>query len=270
MSDDRVAQLEKKLEALTRHVTNLEAVQEIRKTQHKYGYYIDKCLYPSIPSRMPQFPCPMSVAYGRYQQAVGMFSDSADVRVYFHGGIWYGKEGAKRLYIERFQKTFTHGRNGPRHGTTDPSSHISAFSLFFWLIVGFLLDHPMYQDVIDVSEDGMTAKGRFRCNMQAGLHESVWPKDPNAKFLAQWWEGNPHPHLLIPHHPVFPDRRRSGDWLQTVVVQVLMIGALYENEYVKEDGKWKIKVLRYRPQWHATFEKGQNPIPLRPRLCYEK
>src|SRR5271154_2016898 len=46
-----------------------------------------------------------------------MFSDSSDVRVYFHGGIWYGKEGAKRLYIDRFQKTFTHGRNGPRHGT---------------------------------------------------------------------------------------------------------------------------------------------------------
>src|SRR5579859_1364266 len=48
MSDDRIAQLEKKLEALTRHVTDLEAIQEIRKTQHKYGYYIDKCLYLSI------------------------------------------------------------------------------------------------------------------------------------------------------------------------------------------------------------------------------
>ena len=84
----------------------------------------------------------------------------------------------------------------------------------------------MYQDVIDVSEDGKTAKGRFRCNMQAGLHESVWPKDPNAKFLKQWWEG-----------------------------------ALYENEYIKENGIWKIKTLRYRPQWHATFEKGWAHTP---------
>jgi SnoaL-like domain len=40
----------------------------------------------------------------------------------------------------------------------------------------------------------------------------------------------------------------------------LIEGALYENEYVKEDGKWKIKVLRYRPQWHATFEKGTPPL----------
>lgn len=85
----------------------------------------------------------------------------------------------------------------------------------------------MYQDVIDVSEDGKTAQGRFRCNMQAGLHESVWPTDPNAKFLPQWWEG-----------------------------------ALYENEYIKEDGKWKIKTLRYRPQWHATFEKGTSHLIL--------
>ena len=33
-------------------------------------------------------------------------------------------------------------------------------------------------------------------------------------------------------------------------------GGLYENTYVREDGVWKIKVLDYRPQWHATFENG--------------
>jgi hypothetical protein len=38
------------------------------------------------------------------------------------------------------------------------------------------------------------------------------------------------------------------------------IGALYENEFIKEDGIWKLRVLKYRPQWHATFEKG---IPIR-------
>jgi hypothetical protein len=111
------------------------------------------------------------VTDGRYNQAVDLFANSpeADVKVHFHGGIWKGKEGARRLYIERFQKVFTHGRNGPRHG--------------------FLLDHPMYQDVIDVAPDGKTAQGRFRCNMQAGLHESQWPKDPTVQFKAQWWEG---------------------------------------------------------------------------------
>ena len=33
-------------------------------------------------------------------------------------------------------------------------------------------------------------------------------------------------------------------------------GGIYENRYVKEDGIWKIKVLNYRPVFHATFENG--------------
>jgi hypothetical protein len=44
MADAKIAELEKKIEALTEHVTRLEDLQEIRKVQHKYGYYIDKCL----------------------------------------------------------------------------------------------------------------------------------------------------------------------------------------------------------------------------------
>ena len=53
----------------------------------------------------------------------------------------------------------------------------------------------------------------------------------------------------------------SASWRRRVVFGVcvlIWVGALYENEYVKEDGVWKIKVLRYRPQWHATFEKGMS------------
>jgi hypothetical protein len=33
-------------------------------------------------------------------------------------------------------------------------------------------------------------------------------------------------------------------------------GGLYENTYVKQNGIWKIKVLNYRPVWHARFEDG--------------
>jgi len=51
MGDAKIAELEKKIDALTKHITRLEDVQEIRKTQHKYGYYIDKCLsIPFIPN----------------------------------------------------------------------------------------------------------------------------------------------------------------------------------------------------------------------------
>ncbi len=33
-------------------------------------------------------------------------------------------------------------------------------------------------------------------------------------------------------------------------------GGIYENEYVREDGVWKIKLLNYNPIWHADFETG--------------
>jgi hypothetical protein len=31
---------------------------------------------------------------------------------------------------------------------------------------------------------------------------------------------------------------------------------VYENEYILEDGIWKIFKLRYFPFWHAEFDKG--------------
>lgn len=90
-------------------------------------------------------------------------------------------------------------------------------------IHGFLLDHPQLQDIVDVAPDRKTAKGRFRSMMQAGRHESI---SGAGELPRQWWEGG-----------------------------------VYENEYTKEDGVWKIKRLNYRPVWHATFEDGWAHTP---------
>jgi len=84
---------------------------------------------------------------------------------------------------------------------------------------GFLLDHAQMQDIIDVRPDGKTACGRFRTLMSAGTHKSV--QDTHPRGLVQWWEGG-----------------------------------LYENEYIKENGIWKIWKLKYFPFWHANFDKG--------------
>jgi hypothetical protein len=88
---------------------------------------------------------------------------------------------------------------------------------------GFLLDHPQLQAIIDIQKDGVHAKARARSMMQAGLHESAVTTDTSSRdhVPRQWWEGG-----------------------------------IYENEYVKEDGKWRILVLNYHPLWHATFEEG--------------
>jgi len=84
---------------------------------------------------------------------------------------------------------------------------------------GFLLDHAQMQDIIDIRSDGKTACGRFRALMSAGTHKSV--QDTHPRGFVQWWEGG-----------------------------------VYENEYIKENGIWKIWKLKYFPFWHASFEKG--------------
>jgi SnoaL-like domain len=139
MSDDRYAALEAQIAALMRRVTVCEDEQAVRKLQHLYGYLIDKCLY---------------------RETVDLFTE--DCEVHFFGGIFKGKAGAARLYIERFQKNFVHGNNGP--------------------IDGFLLDHPQHQDIVDIQPDGVTALARFRCVMQAGRHKDYGD-------ARQWWEG---------------------------------------------------------------------------------
>lgn len=176
------AELEQELAELKARVGRVEDEQAVRKLHHAYGYYIDKCLY---------------------EEVVDLFAETGSVR--FMGGIFRGRAGVKRLYVDTFQQTFTNGRNGP--------------------VPGFLLDHPQMQDVIHVSEDRKSARARFRCLMQAGTH--IDSEAPMAEMLEegrglrQWWEGG-----------------------------------IYENEYVREDGVWKIAVLNYRAIWHAEFDKG--------------
>ncbi|PVH98424.1 hypothetical protein DM02DRAFT_729860 [Periconia macrospinosa] len=173
-----IEELKKVIGQLQKDVTRLSDQEEVRKLQYKYGYYLDKCLYKEV---------------------ADLYSDHPDTCVEFLGGRYNGKEGVKRLYVERFAKAFVKGRNGPVHG--------------------FLLDHPQIQGIVDIDSTGERAKGRFRSMMSAGTHESI--KDTHPRGLVQWWEGG-----------------------------------IYENEYIKENGVWKIFRLRYFPFWHGTFEKG--------------
>jgi SnoaL-like domain len=81
------------LSALEHRLARLEAQQEIRTLQHKYGYYLDKC---------------------HYREVTQLFSD--DGEVYFCGGLYKGRAGIERLYIGRFGTRFADGHNGPVFG----------------------------------------------------------------------------------------------------------------------------------------------------------
>jgi hypothetical protein len=84
---------------------------------------------------------------------------------------------------------------------------------------GFLLDHFQMQDIITVAPDRQTAKGRFRGMLFGGSHE-------------------------------------SRSWKPDGVPLQFMEAGIYENDYVKEDGVWKIKRLDYMMQWQGDYEKG--------------
>src|SRR5882762_6026989 len=138
MSD--IAALTARIEKLEHELALQQDIHQIRRVQYTYGYFIDK---------------------SQYNEVVDLFADNGEV--WFLGGIYRGKAGVRRLYIERFQKQFTQGHNGPRYG--------------------WLLDHPQLQMVIDVAPERRTAQARGRSLMQAGLHHTA-EGNPRA-----WWEG---------------------------------------------------------------------------------
>lgn len=79
------------------------------------------------------------------------------------------------------------------------------------------------QDIITVSSQShpRTAKARFRNFMQGGFHDSVKQSERSEDVPSQFWEGG-----------------------------------VYENEYIFEDGVWKIFKLGYNMLWQADYEKG--------------
>jgi hypothetical protein len=190
-----IAALEARITKLEHELAIQQDIHQIRRIQYTYGYFIDK---------------------SQYNEVVDLFSDQGDV--WFLGGIYKGKAGVRRLYIDRFQTQFTQGHNGPRYG--------------------WLLEHPQLQMVIEVAPNRGSAKVRGRSMMQAGQHESGQGKqaDDTRRRLEQMFAG-PGEHA----------------WWE---------GGVYENDFVREHGVWKIKALRYFPFWHGSFGKGWTKTPI--------
>ena len=182
--------LQAQVEALTRQAAS--SAEQIRQLQGRVVQLEDtdavKCLH---------YKYGYYIDKCLYDEAVDLFSDEGAVR--FLNGLYRGKAGARRLYCHWFRNYFTKGYNGP--------------------VRGFLLDHLLFQDIVDVAPDGLTAKGRFRCVLQGGCHESL--REPIPNLPKQFWEAG-----------------------------------IYENEYVKESGIWKIKLLNYSMLWQANYEEG--------------
>jgi hypothetical protein len=92
-AEDRIQALEKRVVELTNNLAIVEDELAIRKLQHTYAYFIDKCMY---------------------DEAVDLFSDRGET--YFLGGVFKGKAGVGRLYRGRLGAKFAAGKNGPTRG----------------------------------------------------------------------------------------------------------------------------------------------------------
>ena len=148
MSDDLAA----RVAVLEAEVGRLADVDAIRKLQHAYGYFMDKCMFAEI---------------------VDLFADDCELR--FMGGVFRGKDGARRLYGGGS------GLNGP--------------------VDGMLFEHLVVQDVVDVAPDRSLAWGRFRTFMQGGVHESKADAPPNIP--PQFLEGGVYENTYV---------REDGVW----------------------------------------------------------
>jgi hypothetical protein len=132
-----LAELRAEIAALRHLVGVQEDIHAVRTLQFKYGYYMDMTLFDEI---------------------VALFADDCEIN--FMGGVYRGRDGARRLY-------------GGASGVNGPTD-------------GLLFSHVLAQDIVDVGPDRQTAKGRFRTFMQGGVHETK--KDAPPSIPSQFWE----------------------------------------------------------------------------------
>jgi len=167
------------LEELQARIQRLEDSKQIEKLQRIYGYYWD---------------------YSEWEMIVDLFSDDADSVEIADHGVYKGKDGVRRFYIDLM-------KGGP-----DGKIRLG------WLSINMQL-----QGVVTVAPDGNMAKGRWY-----GFMMEVRPTMSihDGELRQTWGHG------------------------------------IYENEYVKEDDKWKISKLHFFLNFRTPYEDGWLKTPV--------
>jgi len=155
---------------------------------------------------------------GRYREVADLFTDNAEVL--FNGGIYQDKNsGVSRLYREHFSAGLTGRKMVPAPGVP--------------------IDAEQQRDVIELAEDGKSARARFPYSIQVGApmqDDSVLVQMArlHGEGIRKWWEGGS-----------------------------------YDITYVKDvkDGSWKITRLEHRVLARADYQPGRSqakPIVISP------
>lgn len=161
--EEEIAALRETVAALQHKVQRLDDVEAIERLEKAYGYYVDKHLWDQI---------------------IDLFAEDSSVEL-DQRGIFLGKEGVRRVYLERIGG----GKIGLDHGV--------------------LFNHIQVQGIVDVAEDGLTAKARYRAMVQVagfrgntgfwsdGIYENEFVKEDGVwKFQkVKFW-----PTYYTPYH----------------------------------------------------------------------
>jgi hypothetical protein len=164
-----LAELRAEIAALRNLVGIQEDIHAVRTLQFKYGYYMDMTLFAEI---------------------VELFADDCEIK--FMGGVYRGRDGARRLY-------------GGASGVNGPTD-------------GLLFSHVLAQDIVDVAPNRQSARGRFRTFMQGGVHETK--KDAPPTLPSQFWEAGVYENEYV---------KDRGVWKFKVFDYRIVYQARYED-----------------------------------------
>jgi hypothetical protein len=167
--------------------------------------------------------------YG-YQQDKSLFSEQVDL---------FAKEGAYAI----FQNGKYREHDGLRRLWYGHWSRLTADTLMH--LDGFLNDHFIVQPVITVAPDGKSAKARFRARDYVFNYTAPFPLPPQHKTAADAQD----------HYT--EDGKIKGAGPLNLIQDLI-----YENEYVREDGVWKMKGLTICIYANGTYGRGYADLPV--------
>jgi hypothetical protein len=168
-----INELQTKILTLEKELQRLKDIEEIRRLQHIYGYYLTTFMN---------------------EEMIDLFSDSPESTLEFPEGIFLAKKGIRLAF-------------GHTNRDMNPE---------------FMHQLMQLQGVIDIADDGRTAKGR-------------------------WWGFGA---MAVPE-----TESADPDSVTKRISQSFACG-VYENEYIKEKGIWKYWKIKWVPLYTFSPDNG--------------
>jgi hypothetical protein len=136
-------------------------------------------------------------------------------------------------------------------------------------IYGYYLDHRMADEIIDLFSDDTES---------VTIGAGVYLGKEGAKRVFKGMYGGGHPPGGLGQHAIVQavinvdsdGKTAKGRWRIVYCMAVPIEGeikalwghGLYENEYIKEDGKWKIKKFQFFLTYRTPYEDGWVKAPV--------